>query len=115
PQFLREVAAGYERIAGLQGRFTGAGILDSRAALENYRKAFEIRSSLVKRFPQSVDDAKAKIALSRAYIRGLLLAAKVEKARQVARPGVDLAADFRSRDPQDPAAIAAQGAAHVSL
>ena len=43
---LRELAAGYERIAHLQGNFSGPGIGDSRAALDSLQKAVAIREQL---------------------------------------------------------------------
>ncbi|HXP86087.1 MAG TPA: serine/threonine-protein kinase [Bryobacteraceae bacterium] len=115
PELMREVAVGYERIAGLQGRFTGAGIGDSQAALANYRKAFALRSALVMRFPGNPADVKAEIGLSQGYVQCLLQTAHTEEALQVASTALDLATDLRNRYPQDPGIAAVAAAAHLRL
>jgi non-specific serine/threonine protein kinase/serine/threonine-protein kinase len=49
-----ELATGYERIAELQGNFSGAGIGDSQAALASFQKAMAIRESLIAEHPDDV-------------------------------------------------------------
>jgi hypothetical protein len=46
-ELLHELAAGYERIAALQGSFSGPGIGDTAAALTSYEKALALREWLV--------------------------------------------------------------------
>jgi serine/threonine protein kinase/tetratricopeptide (TPR) repeat protein len=62
---MREVAAAYEKIGGVQGGDESLGILGrTDAAAESYRKALQIRESLVAASPENVDDM---FALAVAY------------------------------------------------
>jgi serine/threonine protein kinase len=55
----QELAAGYEKIAALQGNFSGPGIGDSKAAIASCEKALAIRSSLAAASHNGVDELRA--------------------------------------------------------
>ena len=48
-----EIAAAYERLAGIQGNVYGSNLGEFRQAAESYKKALEIRKELSRKFPSN--------------------------------------------------------------
>jgi non-specific serine/threonine protein kinase/serine/threonine-protein kinase len=71
-ELMRELAAGYERIAHLQGNFSGPEIGDSKAALDSFQKAVAIREQLVTSSHRDANELQAEGSLLRAYVACLL-------------------------------------------
>jgi len=98
---MREIAGGYERIAGLQGNFSGPGIGDSKAALESYQKAWAIHEALAKG-SDDVNEAKAETKLLGGYIQCLMLTGHVGEASRIAKRGLSIAGFELQKQPHDP-------------
>ncbi|HZU44854.1 MAG TPA: serine/threonine-protein kinase [Terriglobales bacterium] len=101
---MRETASGYERIAALQGNFSGPGIGDSKAALESYQKAWAIREALAKG-SDDVNEAKAESKLLGGYIQTLMLTGRVGEASRIAQRGLSIADFELQKQPNDPQAL----------
>lgn len=112
---MREVASGYERIAGLEGNFSGPGIGDSKAALESYQKALAIREFLVASSNNDVNELKAKTRLLGSYARLLLIMGRTEEALRIAKNGLNLAELVVQKRPQDPDAIIGEARTHLYI
>ena len=52
----RELGTAYEKVGTVQGNPFGANLGDVRGALDSYRKARAIRESLVRKYPDNLDD-----------------------------------------------------------
>jgi serine/threonine protein kinase len=101
---MREMAVGYERIAGLQGNVSGAAVGDSKAALASYQKALVIRERLVASSKTDVNELKAEAALLSNYSRALILTGRTEEASKVAERASAVAEQIVRSQPQDGAA-----------
>jgi tetratricopeptide (TPR) repeat protein len=112
---MRQTALGYERIAELQGRFTGTGVGDVNNSLASYRKALAIRSRLVEISNQAPDEVQNETRLLGEYTRTLLLSGYLEEALQRARTGVSLARQLANNQPQDAQAHLAYANAALTL
>jgi eukaryotic-like serine/threonine-protein kinase len=66
----RELAAGYDRVAGVLGSPYGSNLGDTQGALESYRKALAIREGILKANPGDAQ-AALEIAVSRRDIAGV--------------------------------------------
>ncbi len=112
---LRQIAVGYERIAALQGRFTGAGVGDINSSLASYRKAFAIRSRLTDISHHAPDEVENELRVLWAYNTSLLTVGRLEEALQNARAGFELSVPLLKSRPQDPQAVLAFGNANLVL
>lgn len=101
---MGELAAGYERIASLQGNFSGPGIGDSSAALASYQKALSIRESLVARSNGDVNELKAEARLLGSFASSLLISGRTEEASRIAARELRIAELSVQKQPQDPEA-----------
>jgi len=111
-RLMSELAAGYERIASLQGNFSGPGIGDSGAALASYQKAWTIRESLAARSDNDVKDLMAECDLLNSFIRELVKTGRTESALQMATRGISVAALLTKKQPHDRAATLCEARAH---
>ncbi len=101
-----DIATGYERIAKLQGNFSGPGIGDSRAELASYGKAVAIREALVADRP---GDLKSLTSLARSltgYVIMLQELGRTAQASKAARGALDLAERIARIRPSDPRSLA---------
>jgi non-specific serine/threonine protein kinase/serine/threonine-protein kinase len=114
-QLMHEVALGYERIAGLQGRFTGAGVGNAEASLNSYRKALAIRSAIAERSHEDLGENQAELNLLRSFIASLLLFGRTEEALRNAQMRLDLSHRLVESHPQDPRALVAEADADLTL
>jgi eukaryotic-like serine/threonine-protein kinase len=96
---MKELAAGYERIASLQGNFSGPGIGDSGAALASYQRAWEIRQSLVASSNNDVHELQAQSKLLGGYLRTLILTGKTAEALQMGQRGLSIAQLIARKQP----------------
>ncbi len=87
-ELLHELAAGYERIAALQGSFSGPGIGDTAAALTSYEKALALREWLVANSKGDHSERMAEVKLMGAYVQTLELAGRTGDASRVAKRAV---------------------------
>jgi eukaryotic-like serine/threonine-protein kinase len=55
PTLQRELATAYEKVADLQGGYRESNLGDASGAIASYRKALDIRSSLLARLPSDLD------------------------------------------------------------
>ena len=111
----QELAAGYEKIAALQGNFGGPGIGDSNAAVASYQKALAIRAALSASSNNNVDQLKAEIATLRGYTRSLILTGRVDNAVKAAEQGLSLADAVAAKQPRDSGAAIEQARTHTML
>jgi len=112
---MDELAAGYEKIASLQGNFSGPGIGDSGAALVSYQKAWTIRESLVAGSPNDVKELKAESDLLSGYIRLLQITGNIRDASKFARHGLDLAELLAQKQSNAREAVIDEARAHLRL
>jgi non-specific serine/threonine protein kinase/serine/threonine-protein kinase len=113
PGLLRELAEGYERIASLEGNFSGRGVGDSEAALESYRKALAIRNSLVTGPKVAESDLKAEIHLLGDYVFALLETGRASEASVMATRELAAAESVARKLPGDRSAIFDVARAHL--
>ena len=112
---LRDLAAGYQRIAELQGAFTGRDIGDSQAALESYRKALSIRKSLVASSNHDLSELKNELALLQSYFYFVATMEKTEEMTEIAELGLKVAEEIQARQPQDLPSVLNKARAHIQL
>ena len=112
---MRQIAVGYERIAELQGRFTGTGVGDVNNSIDSYRNALAIRSRLVEMSHQDPDEVKAQLRVQGAYARSLLLSGQLQKCLESAQSGLALSRELLKNRPHDPEARIAYANANLTL
>lgn len=112
---MHELAAGYERIASLQGNFSGPGIGDSGAALSSYQKAWSIRESLAAAPKGDVNDLKAESTLLANYVQCLILTGRTTEALRMAEQGIAIAQVVAQRRPQDHEAVVDEARARLRM
>lgn len=112
---MRELAAGYERIAGLQGVYEGAGIGNSQAALDSYEKALQIRSALIRNYPGDAGELKAEEAMLGQYTQSLLLTGKTDECLRMGRLMLATIAQLAKIETPDAATRAYEARAHFVL
>lgn len=100
-ELMHELAAGYERIAALQGNFSGPGIGDTSAALASYEKALVLREFLVASSNGDVNERKADVELMGAYGQCLQIAGNTGKAKGIAERAVAISDGLLKDDPAD--------------
>jgi tetratricopeptide (TPR) repeat protein/tRNA A-37 threonylcarbamoyl transferase component Bud32 len=98
PRLQRELAAAYERLGDVQGDYIGANLGDTQGAIENYRRALNIRRALVERDPSL--ESRRDLVRSCVVLSELRLAqGATEEALGLAREAVQLADTLlRERD-----------------
>ena len=114
-ELMHDVALGYERIAHLQGRFTGDGVGDVNASLASYRKALGIRSALVESSRGEPGEVQSELNLLGHFIGSLLWYGTVDEALRSAQKGLDLALQLVKSRPQDPQALISEADADLNL
>jgi non-specific serine/threonine protein kinase/serine/threonine-protein kinase len=114
-EIMRELAAGYQRIGDLQGNFSGPGIGDSGAALENYRKAWTIRESLAAASGNDLADLKSEIRLLNGYGRTLLVTGNTQEALRVVTQQLALAELVAGKQPSARDGIIDEARAHIHM
>jgi non-specific serine/threonine protein kinase/serine/threonine-protein kinase len=112
---MRDVAFGYERIAQLQGRFTGDGVGDVNASLASYRKALGIRSALVESSQGEPAEIQSELNLLRHFIGTLLYYGTTGEALRCAQKRHDLVLQLVKSHPQDQQALISRADADLSL
>jgi eukaryotic-like serine/threonine-protein kinase len=112
---MRDLAIGYERIAHLQGNFSGPGIGDSGAAVESYQNAVKIREQLVASSHRDANELKAEGTLLRAYVACLINTRRTAEAAEVAQHALSIADEILQKRPHDVDAIADDARANSSL
>jgi non-specific serine/threonine protein kinase/serine/threonine-protein kinase len=112
---LSDIAAGYEKVADMQGSFSGPGIGDSGASLKSIAKALEVRANLVKLSRNGFDERKAQNELMQKYSRQLVLTGRTGEALTVVTQALQIASQLSQDRPDDPAALMSEATAHVSL
>jgi eukaryotic-like serine/threonine-protein kinase len=112
---LRELAAGYERIAHLQGNFSGPGIGDSRAALDSLQKAVAIREQLATSSYRDANELQAEGSVLRAYVACLLKTRRTGEAAKVAQHALNIADEILQKRPHDVEAIANDARANSTV
>jgi eukaryotic-like serine/threonine-protein kinase len=112
---MRELAAGYERIAHLQGNFSGPDIGDSRAALDSLRKAVAIREQLVTSSQRDASELQAEGPALRAYVACLLKTRRTGEAAKVAQYALNIADETLQKRPHDVEAIANDARANSTV
>ena len=110
---LREMATAYQRIAQLQGRFTGSGVGDVRNSVASYQNALAIRSRLVEISRQAPEELLAEVRLQGDYTRSLLLAGQLQQALASAQTGLALSQQLMKARPQDSQVRLATANAHI--
>jgi non-specific serine/threonine protein kinase/serine/threonine-protein kinase len=114
-ELMRELAAGYERIAHLQGNFSGPEIGDSKAALDSFQKAVAIREQLVTSSHRDANELQAEGSLLRAYVACLLKTRRTGEAAEVAQHALSIADEILRKRPHDVQAIADNARANSTL
>jgi tetratricopeptide (TPR) repeat protein len=114
-ELQEELAVGYERIAQLQGNFSGPGIGDSRAALASYGKAIAIRRALAAGTGAGAGDLTALADLLTNDSMTLQLVGRTADAAEAARRALDAATRAAAMRPSDPPALTAEATAHSRL
>jgi non-specific serine/threonine protein kinase/serine/threonine-protein kinase len=112
---MRELAAGYERIASLQGNFGGPGIGDTQAALDSYQKALTIRDALVAGSNKSAEELQPEVVTLRYYVRGLIETGRIEDASRMAQRGLAASELLVRKRPEDRDALVRIEQAHILL
>jgi eukaryotic-like serine/threonine-protein kinase len=112
---MRELAVGYERIAHLQGNFSGPGIGDSKAALDSFQKAVAIREQLVASSHRDVNELQAQGSLLRAYVACLIETRRTGEAAEVAQHALSISDEILQELPHDVGAEADNARANSSL
>jgi len=87
---MHELAAGYERIADLQGNFSGPGIGDTSAALASYQKAVALREALAAPPKGDVAETVAEVKTMVNYLRVLEVAGKTGEATRTAERAISM-------------------------
>ncbi len=64
PSLLKELATGYIRLANIQGDMRGPNLGNQRSAIENYRKAVDLREAIARAHPA---DLQAQLDLQQSY------------------------------------------------
>jgi len=111
---MRELAAGYQQIGDLQGNFSGPGIGDSGAALESYRKAWNIRESLTAASGNDLADLKSDIRLLNGYVRTLLVTGNTQESLHMAQQQLAIA-ELVAQKQNDRDSIMEEGRAHIRM
>jgi tetratricopeptide (TPR) repeat protein len=112
---MHELAAGYERIADLQGNFSGPGIGDTSAALASYQKAVALRAALAAPPNGNVAETVAEVKTMVNYLRVLEVAGKTGEATRAAEKAVSIC-DRLSREHQlDGSSQAVLAGAHLGV
>jgi non-specific serine/threonine protein kinase/serine/threonine-protein kinase len=114
-EIMRELAAGYQRIGDLQGNFSGPGIGDSGAALENYRKAWAIRESLAAASGNDLADLKSEIRLLNGYGRTLLVTGNTQEALRMVTRQLATAELVAAKQPNARDGIIDEARAHLHM
>ena len=112
---MDEIAAGYARVADLQGDFSGPGIGDTAAALASFKKAFDIRESLLASADNDVKDLKAESDLLIGYITVLQESGKTREAYEMAHHGLLVAERLAQKQPGDREAGVDEAFAHINM
>lgn len=105
PSLLRDVAAGYGRIAELEGNFRGPGIGDSAAAAANLRKAVALRRSIVASPFHQPSDITALAHSLHDYLSSLWWTHGLGEAERIAREESALTDQLVKQQPRDPEAL----------
>lgn len=114
PEMRRSFALAYERFADLQGGVEGAGLGNSRQALETYKSARAIRESLAAADP---NDRRARLELASNYLMGSFIAGRASTLAE--RTSYDekalrLAEQLQSERPNDRDSLALLAKAYMS-
>lgn len=112
---MDELATGYERVADLQGNFSGPGIGDIGASVASYEKAFAIREQLAASSGDDLKQLKAECELLDGYLIALQESGRTNEAMRVATRGLALADLWTQRQPGDPDSVRAQAEAHMHM
>ena len=102
---MRELSVGYQRIADLQGNFSGPGIGDSKAALASYSKALALREALVAGSKNDINELQGELKLFQSYLRCLLATGRVADGSRMARRALQVAEEIAHDQPQDAAQV----------
>ena len=112
---MRDLAAGYERIAHLQGNFSGPNIGDSKAALASFQKAVVIREQLVTSSHRDAKELLAESVLLRAYVTCLIMTGRTADAAEAAQHASSISDELLQKRPNDIDAKAEDARANSSL
>jgi len=112
---MHELATGYERVASLQGNFSGTGIGETSAALASYKKALAIRESLVAATHGDLNERSAEVRLMGLYVQALETAGKTGEASRIARQATTISEQMLQEHPTDVPAQLAAAFAHIQL
>ncbi|HZU21798.1 MAG TPA: serine/threonine-protein kinase, partial [Terriglobales bacterium] len=115
PEVMHEVAAGYERVAALQGSFSGPGIGDTAAALASYKKALAIRESLVAASGGDAEDLNDEYVSLAGYVGTLTRSGRVGEALRTAQQELAVADLLAARQPGDHRSTLARAGALVDV
>ena len=108
PSLQRDVAAGYGRIAELEGNFRGPGIGDSAAAVANLRKAVALRRAIAASPLHQSSDSAALARSLHDYLSSLLFTHGIGEAVLIGREDYALTDQLVKQQPNDPAALTAR-------
>lgn len=89
PELLRDLGAAYERLGDVQGDYIGANLGDTQGAIDNYRRALNIRRTLVERNP-SVESRRELIRSCVMLSELLISRSETEEALSLAREAVQI-------------------------
>ena len=112
---LRQIALGYERIAQLQGRFTGAGVGDVNSSVASYRKAVAIRSRLTEISHHDPDEIITEVGTLGNFTTTLLVYGRLGEALRTARTELALSSPLASSRPKDRRSLLAFANTNISL
>jgi tetratricopeptide (TPR) repeat protein len=110
-----ELAVGYQRIAQLQGNFSGPGIGDSQAALASYGKALALRDGLLAGRPRDATGLMAVSEVLREYAYTLLMTGRVAHSSRAAQRALDTAQQAVRLLPGDLRGLGVEVQAHLQL
>ena len=111
---LTDIAEGYEKVAGMQGSFSAAGIGDSKASLDSYSKALAIRTILANR-SGSFGQLEARARTLHKYSRALHLSGRTQDSLEAAERELKIANQLLEADPGRLAARERAAEAHQSV
>jgi len=110
-----ELAVGYQRIAQLQGNFSGPGIGDSQAALASYGKALALRDGLLAGRPLDATGLMAVSEVLTEYAYTLMDTGRVGDSSRAAQRALDTARQAVRLLPGDPRGLRDETQAHNQL
>jgi serine/threonine protein kinase len=114
-EVMHELATGYERIADLQGNFSGPGIGDTSAALTSYQKAIALREALAAPPRGDLAETLAEVKTMVSYVHVLEVAGRTGDASRGAEKAFAIC-ERLSRDHQlDASTQAVLAGAHLGV